>query len=257
MTIFWTVCKIIGIILGVLLFLLLLLLLAFLFVPVRYTVTAYVPDTDPDREEELALLKERARLRVRGSYLLHLFRFSYSLPDAPEWVVRPKWLSSFFGGSAGEPAESAQAPEEPDTVFSKILYTISSVCDRIEEVRAMLESETFARAKDCVLKQTKRLVRGVLPKRSDIRVLYGTGDAVLTAEIFAALSVLTPFTYPCLTVRPDYTGKVIGCDAHLAGRVTLFRILSAVLIVYFNKDVRRIKRRIDRIRRETDGTESV
>ena len=127
---------------------------------------------------------------------------------------------------------------KPYEVFFKIQYTISRICDKISDVRMFLDSETFDRAKGVLLKQTVRLLKGIDPKRCDIRIRYGTGDPALTADILAAYSVLYPVLYRYMTPEADFDGRVFGAVAHVKGRITLFRVLTCAGIVYFNRDVR-------------------
>ncbi|MBR0173574.1 MAG: DUF2953 domain-containing protein [Lachnospiraceae bacterium] len=144
---------------------------------------------------------------------------------------------------------------KPYEVFFKIQYTISRICDKISDVRMFLDSETFDRAKAALLKQTVRLLKGIDPKRCDIRVRYGTGDPALTADILAAYSVLYPVLYRYMTPEADFDGRVFGVSAHVKGRITLFRVLTCAGIVYFNRDVRASYNRAKKLlAREEEGT---
>ena len=138
---------------------------------------------------------------------------------------------------------------KPYEVFWKLQYTISSVCDRIGDVRGFMDSALFDRAKKVVLKQTFRLLRGIKPKKCNVRVLAGTGDPALTADILAVFSTLYPLFGGGIRMEPDFDRGIIGLDAHLKGRITLFRILTCAGIVYFNKDVRRAYQKARRILR--------
>ena len=139
---------------------------------------------------------------------------------------------------------------KPYEVLLKIQYTISSVCDKIDDVRGFMDSSLFDRAKTVVLKQAGRLLRGIKPKRCDVRILLGTGDPALTADVLAAFSVFYPLFGGGIYVEPDFDQGIVGLRAHLKGRITIFRVLTCAGIVYFNKDVRKAYKKAKRILRK-------
>lgn len=138
---------------------------------------------------------------------------------------------------------------KPYEVLWKIQYTISSVCDKIDDVRGFLDSSLFDRAKTVVWKQAVRLLRGIKPKACDVRVLCGAGDPALTADVLAVFSTLYPVFGGGVRLEPDFEQRIAGCSAHLKGRITLFRVLTCAGIVYFNKDVRKAYKKAKRILR--------
>ena len=117
-----------------------------------------------------------------------------------------------------------------------------------------LESETFDRAKNVLWRQTVRLLKGIDPKRCDIRVRYGTGDPALTADILAAYSVLYPVLHRYLTPEADFDRRIFGTAAHIRGRITLFRILTCAGIVYFNRDVRASYKKVKKLLAREEGS---
>ena len=132
---------------------------------------------------------------------------------------------------------------KPYAVFQKFLYTISSICDKISLVRDLSETDTFERAKTVLLKQTKRLLRGLSPKKCDINIAYGAGEPYLTAQLMAIYSVLHPLFRGHVVVTPYFENKMLEAELHLKGRITVFKIVTCFAIVYFNKDLRKVIRR--------------
>ncbi|MBQ6735051.1 MAG: hypothetical protein IJR00_09095 [Lachnospiraceae bacterium] len=172
-----------------------------------------------------------------------------SAAEAPEEEEKPSFFARILGGIKNlllKPYEVAQ----------KIFYTISSVCGKISMVRDLLESDTFARAKEAALKHTGRILRGVLPKKSDVRILYGTGDPYIDAEILAAYSILSPQLSAFLQPEADFERRVAGADVHIRGRITGATLLWNAAMLYFNKDIKRVRKRIEKIRGEKDESES-
>ena len=136
---------------------------------------------------------------------------------------------------------------KPYEVLWKIQYTISSVCDKIDEVRAFFDSALYARAKDVVLGQTKRLLRGIRGRRIRADVLFGAGDPALTADVLALFSMLYPLLGPHCRMEADFERRILRGDVHVKGRITMFRLLTCTWILYRNRDVRKAWRRAMRI----------
>ena len=143
--------------------------------------------------------------------------------------------------SAGEPQES---------VFSKISYTISSACDKINKVRSTLDNDIFRRAYAKVKRELTAVVRMLLPKRVRGHVLAGTGDPYSMAQIMAVYGVLYPYIGKRVKLTPDFTRKIAGGDISIRGRIMLFRIVRAAVVLILNRDVRRTIRRFSSIMRK-------
>ena len=135
----------------------------------------------------------------------------------------------------------------PQNVLEKIQYTISRVCDKIKMIKTTLESDIFKRAFDLVKKKLLRIIKMILPDKLRADILFGIGDPADTAEIVALYSALYPVLYDKVTLRPDFDRKVVMADAHVKGHITVFTILYSVLVCYFNKDVKKVIKRIKKI----------
>ena len=135
----------------------------------------------------------------------------------------------------------------PQSVLEKIQYTISRVCDKISMIKSTLESDTFKRAFELVKKKLLRIIKMILPDKIKAKILFGTGDPADTAEILSGYGALYPILYDKIAFEPDFDRKVIMADAHIKGHITVFTILYCVLVCYFNKDVRKVIKRIKKI----------
>lgn len=110
-----------------------------------------------------------------------------------------------------------------------------------------MDSALFHRAKDVVLLRSGQLLKGIRPKRANVQLLFGTGDPALTADLLAAYSMLYPLFGAYSTVDADFDRSVLGLHARISGRVTFFRLLNTLGVMYFNKDIRKAIRRAQRI----------
>ena len=135
----------------------------------------------------------------------------------------------------------------PQNVFSKIKYTISRVCGKINMIRSTLESEIFSRAFELVKGKLLKILRMICPDKSDIKVLLGVGDPALEAEIMAIYGILYPKLYGKIDFEPDFEQRVVQADVHMKGHITICTVLYCVCVCYFNKDVKRVIGRFKKI----------
>ena len=135
----------------------------------------------------------------------------------------------------------------PQNVFSKIKYTISRVCGKINMIRSTLESDTFARAYDLVKAKLYRILRMISPDKSDVKLMLGVGDPAIEGDIMALYGIMYPVLYDKVSFMPDFEQKVVQADVHIKGHITAFTVLYCVCVCYFNKDVKKIIGRFKKI----------
>ena len=87
----------------------------------------------------------------------------------------------------------------------------------------------------------------ILPDKTDIDLLLGLEDPAITAQLMGLYGTLYPALYKKVRFRPDFENKVVKADVHLKGHVTIFTIVWAAAVCFFNKDVRKVIRRFKKI----------
>ena len=135
----------------------------------------------------------------------------------------------------------------PQDVFSKIQYTTSRICDKINMVKNTLSNDIFKRAFEVTKKQLIRVLKMIIPRKFRMDILLGLGDPTLTADIMAGYGFLYPVLVNKVFLIPDFERQIVKGEAHIKGRVTVFTLLHAAAIVYFNKDVKKTIRRFNKI----------
>ena len=137
--------------------------------------------------------------------------------------------------------------EKPEKAVEKAFYTISRVCDKIDLIQDTLESPTFERAYRCAKKDLFLILRHVKPKKLSADILLGLGDPATTAQVLAAVNVADAFLSYDIDLEPDFENKVVEADVDIKGKIALWRVLLSAARVYFNKDIRKVYKRINRI----------
>ena len=135
----------------------------------------------------------------------------------------------------------------PQNVFRKIKYTISRVCGKINMIKSTLESETFKRAYDLVKGKLLRVLKMIMPDKSDSELYLGVGDPAIEAYVMGVYGMMYPFLLNKLVFIPDFNEKIVEADIHLKGHITLFTVLYCVCVCYFNKDVKKVIARFKKI----------
>ncbi|MCR5342845.1 MAG: hypothetical protein K6E70_05665 [Butyrivibrio sp.] len=135
----------------------------------------------------------------------------------------------------------------PQDVFKKIQYTISRIYAKINMVKNTLSNDIFKRAFEVTKKQIFRVLKMILPRKFSADFLVGTSDPTITADILAAYGVMYPVLVNKVFLTPDFERQILAGKVHLKGRITVFTIVWAAGVLYFNKDVRKTYRRFKKI----------
>lgn len=135
----------------------------------------------------------------------------------------------------------------PQNVLKKMQYTISRVCGKIKMIKTTLESDIFKRAFELVKGKLIKVLKMILPDKYKAEILLGLGDPATTAELMGAYGVLYTVTLDRVILQPDFERQVVMVKADVKGHITVFTLLYCVLVCYFNKDVKKVIRRIKKI----------
>lgn len=133
------------------------------------------------------------------------------------------------------------------SIIKNIRYTISKICDKIKHIvkniryyLAIIKSDAFKRAFGVCKGQVWKLLYSIRPRKIRGSILVGTGDPASTGQVFAIYGILYPLLGEQIAVTPDFERKVLEGELFVKGKVTVFWLVKAAWIIYFNKDLRRI-----------------
>lgn len=133
------------------------------------------------------------------------------------------------------------------SIIKNIRYTISKICDKIKHIvkniryyLAIIKSDAFKRAFGVCKGQVWKLLYSIRPRKIRGSILIGTGDPASTGQVFAIYGILYPLLGEQIAVTPDFERKVLAGELFVKGKVTVFWLVKAAWIIYFNKDLRRI-----------------
>ncbi|MBQ7635860.1 MAG: DUF2953 domain-containing protein [Lachnospiraceae bacterium] len=133
-----------------------------------------------------------------------------------------------------------------------------SVLDRIKNLyfnRDYLEA-LWDKNEDVILtalKRVKKLLIHILPKKLWGEAEFGFEDPAATGKALGVISAIYGKTGALLDLKPDFQNKVFNCNLHLKGRIRIFTVALAAVLLYFNKDIRKIGERVKRLSEKRQG----
>ncbi|GMQ63357.1 DUF2953 domain-containing protein [Vallitalea maricola] len=113
----------------------------------------------------------------------------------------------------------------------KQIYSIIKDFIKDEENRAVIKM-----IKDKVLK----MIKHILPKKFESKLIIGTGDPASTGYVVGAVSILYTVTGNKLKVVPDFNEKIFQGCFYGKGKIYLIVLLKNTLSIILDKRVRKI-----------------
>ena len=130
-------------------------------------------------------------------------------------------------------------------LIDKIQQTIKGFCDKIEVLKTkkdtvvdFIKNEVHKRAFIKVKKELIRLLKCLCPKKAGGDVTFGFEDPYTTGRILAGASILYPFYFEHLTLRPDFENQIIKGNLFLKGRIYIASFVGVGLRLLLCKDIR-------------------
>ena len=140
-------------------------------------------------------------------------------------------------------------------IQEKIKYTIRKICAKIkalvntkEKMEAFLKNETHQNAFRRVIKETRRLLRFLRPKKADIKVEFGFNDPAHTGYLLAGISLIYPMIGEFTELQPDFEHRVLRGQGSVSGKIRFLYTLVFALCIIADKNVRTTFRHIRKIK---------
>ena len=131
--------------------------------------------------------------------------------------------------------------------IKNIKYTIRQICDKIKHIVKniryylnVIQSDTFNSAFSLCSGQLFALLKSIMPRKVKGKLTVGTGDPASTGQILAIHGMLYPWLGNNISVTPDFDNQIIEGELLIKGRITVCRALKVALVIFFNKDVKRV-----------------
>lgn len=141
--------------------------------------------------------------------------------------------------------------------FSKILYTIHHICDKIKTIREtaayyseVLKSDEGRRTFALVRRELWNLLRHIAPTKLTGSLVIGMDDPAATGQIIAIVSMFYPIYGDNVSITPDFDEKCLRGSLYLKGRIRVFTLIRIAWRIYFNKDMKKFLHMLKREEKE-------
>ncbi len=193
-------------------------------------------------------------------------------------TAQESWEESGKATSAGAVSEDAETPVRQDEsdkthrkkksrssgrsvnerirqFWGKIKYTFHGICDKIktlkkkkERLATFVRSEIHQAAFVRLIREIKRLIKALRPKKVLIDLEYGFSDPALTGYTLAGVSLVCPLIGPDVQITPDFEQKVFRGSLSVEGKIRLLHGLVFAWNMFLDKNVRITFRHVRKFR---------
>ena len=127
-------------------------------------------------------------------------------------------------------------------ILQKLRFSFRAFCDKLKSVREMActvrewigDEKNKARVR-LLLRQAKRLLKHVLPRKGHAQVTFGFDDPSVTGQVLTFLSPFYPLYGRVLELHPVFDRSVLCGEADIRGRIRLASLLWLCFAVYRDK----------------------
>ncbi len=164
-----------------------------------------------------------------------------------------KMTASDKGENAGKDSpcdkEAATDKVKKEGCFKKIKCTIQEIYGKIKNIKEFLTEETHIQAFLRLKKEIFFFIRKIKPDKIKGYLRFGLEDPYNTGRVLAALSMLYPFYGEDFQVYPEFEREIIEGDIYFKGRIHLVHLLLVLGRVYFDKNVKLFRAKLNFIKR--------
>lgn len=119
-----------------------------------------------------------------------------------------------------------------------IRSTLRGLYERLSYYKSIWDREETQRAFRLASAQLSKTMRHVLPRRTDVYAVIGTGDPASTGQILAVQGMLYPWLGDKIHIVPDFEEEHFEGEFHLRGHIRAEVLGFYVLRLMFDRDVR-------------------
>lgn len=136
-------------------------------------------------------------------------------------------------------------------IYHKIKYTFKKICDTIrsllekkDTLLEFIEDEIHRSAFFTALKELRRLLRFLKPKRLEADIHFGFEDPSITGKVLGLISMIYPFLGKHTNIQPDFEHRVLEGDIAISGKLRVLYVVVVGWNLIWNKNVRTTFRHI-------------
>ncbi len=121
-------------------------------------------------------------------------------------------------------------------------------CITKEKIIDAYNNEHVRNGISIIWKQCKHGCKHLLPRSVFLRLHFGCSDPAVTGQILGILSILYAFYGDTVQIKPEFDQTILEGEAELKGHISLSLLGKIAWILYRNKEVRYVMKRIKAIK---------
>lgn len=134
-------------------------------------------------------------------------------------------------------------------IFRNIKYTIHRIYDTIKEFRdnityyvELFKKDSTKAALAACKKQLLRILKNLKPRKFQLNLRVGMDNPATMGDILGVWGMLYPIHQGHIDLCPDFEQVVLEGDFYCKGRITVYIYIWTIIIVLFDKDIRRLRK---------------
>lgn len=160
--------------------------------------------------------------------------------ETAEKITLWQKVRQFIGAIKGFFSRVADAFRRMREKMLLFLEKLKHIKERIEFWHTFVLGEVFQSALMQCKKQARYIWRDIHPRKVKGRFHFGFEDPCTTGQAVAALSLLYPVFGRGMVLCPDFENMVCSGSFFMKGNITVFVLLRAGWILYFDKNIRQV-----------------
>lgn len=129
-------------------------------------------------------------------------------------------------------------------IISNICNSFENQLDKVTNYIDIFQDDRNKSTINLILCEIKKILNNIKPSTIKGNVTFGFEDPYQMGQSLSILSFIYPFIGDCIEIRPVFDTSVFDCNIYIKGKVTIFLLLRAGYIYYFNKDVIRLRKQL-------------
>ena len=132
--------------------------------------------------------------------------------------------------------------------FQKICANIKSLTKKKEKLQRFLTNEIHKKAFSRTIKELKRLLRYLRPKKLEGNIEFGFQDPAHTGYLLAGISIIYPLIGEYVDIRADFEHEVLNGSLLAEGKLRLLYVLIPAWNLFFDRNVKVTYRHLRRFK---------
>lgn len=137
--------------------------------------------------------------------------------------------------------------EKIKSTFKKICAKIKYMWHNTKEWMNLLTSDRTKAAFAASKTEIFYILKKIRPRKIKGLIEFGTGDPASTGQCLGLIAMVYGYFGKDLRIVPDFEEKVLKADVVCKGKIPLEFVLLSLWRIYKNKDLRVLKRKIERL----------